>query len=222
MDNRQRLEDEAQQSEHVSSLIKSLEEIEGDIAEKSASRDAVLTNIVLQTSEAWKGLVSSRVESILANIDAQLHDLEAKESAHNVASHFVDAMREAASNHHCQLCDQDIEDDKLEGLMKRIEEATSGYSGLTEDEAKALQQIRVRKSTLESMRAESKKSVLELLEAQLSTLDVEIDDATRRKKIVREELERHGDIDELSKDTKENVRQLATCLKKIDNLREGI
>lgn len=222
LNNRDRLEDEAQQSEHVSSLIKSLEDIEGDIAEKSAAREAVLTNIVLQTSEAWKGLVSSRVDSILSGIDTKLHELEAKESAHNVANHFVDAMREAASNHHCQLCDQDIEDDKLDNLLKRIEEATGGYAGLTEEEAKTLQQIRVRKSTLESMRTESKKSVLELLEAQLATLDVEIDDAMRQKKTVREELERHGDIDELSKDAKENVRQLATCLKKIDNLREGI
>lgn len=222
LDNRDRLEDEAQQSEHVSSLINRLEDIEGDIAKKSEAREAVLANIVLQTSEAWKGLVSSRVDSILSGIDTKLHELEAKESAHNVAKHFVDAMREAASNHHCQLCDQDIEDGKLDNLLKRIEEATGGYTGLTEEETKTLQQIRVRKSTLESMRTESKKSVLELLEAQLATLDVEIDDATRRKKTVREELERHGDIDELSKDTKENVRQLATCLKKIDNLREGI
>ncbi|WP_169711310.1 AAA family ATPase, partial [Mogibacterium pumilum] len=82
--------------------------------------------------------------------------------------------------------------------------------------------LRARKSTLESMRAESKKDVLQLLEAQLSTLDVELDDASRQRKTVREELERHGDIAELSKDTKENAKQLATCYKKIDNLREGI
>ncbi len=222
LDNKARLEDEAQQSEHVSSLVKTLDEIEGDIAEKTASRESVLTSIVVQTSEAWKGLVSSRVETIIGVIDDQLHDLEAKESAHKVANHFVKEMKEAAENHHCQLCDQDITADKLESLLKRIAEATDEYSGLSEDEAKALQQLRVRKSTLDSMRAESKKDMLALLESQLSKLDVEIDDAIRRKRTVREELERHGDIEELSKSTKDNVKQLAVCYKKIDNLRDGI
>ena len=222
LDNKARLEDEAQQSEHVSSLVKSLEEIEGDIAEKTAGRDSVLTSIVVQTSDAWKVLVSSRVEAILAVIDQQLHGLEAKESAHKVASHFVSEMKEAAAKHHCQLCDQDITEDKLDALLQRISEATNEYNGLSEEEAQALKQLRVRRSTLDSMRAESKKDILSILEAQLSKLEVEIDDANRRKKTVREELERHGDIEELSKGTKENVKQLANCYKKIDNLREGI
>lgn len=93
---------------------------------------------------------------------------------------------------------------------------------MSDDEIKALQELRVRKSTLQSMKADSKKEILELLEAQLSTLEVEIDDAERQRKTVREELERHGDVEELSKGAKENVKQLANCLKKIDNLRDGI
>lgn len=222
LDNKARLEDEAQQSEHISSLVKTLEEIEGDIEEKTASRESVLTTIVVQTSEAWKGLVSSRVETILSVIDEQLRELEAKESAHKVANHFVKEMKEASENHHCQLCDQDITADKLESLIKRIAEATDEYSGLSEDEADALKQLRVRRSTLDSMRAESKKEMLDLLESQLAKLDVEIDDALRRKKTVREELERHGDIEESSKGTKDNVKQLAICYKKIDNYRDGI
>lgn len=222
LDTKAKLENEAQQSEHVSSLIKSLDDLEATIEEKKASREAILTNIVLATGEAWKGLVSSRVDVILASIETQLKDLEDRESAHKVASHFVKEMKTAAMSHHCHLCDQDIPEDKLDALVQRITDASSEFGGLSEDEIEALQKLRVRKSTLQSMKADSKKEVLELLEAQLSTLDVEIDDAERQKKTVREELERHGDVDELSKDTKENVKRLATCLKKIDNLRDGI
>lgn len=222
LDNKAKLEDEAQQSEHVSDLVKRLDDIEGDIEEKTASRGAVLASIVIQTSDAWKGLVSSRVDNILGAIETQLRTLEKKENEHNVASRFVEEMKTAAEEHHCQICDQDIEGEKLEQLINKIADASKEFGGLSEAEVQELQQLRVRKSTLESMRAESKKDVLQILEAQLSTLDVEIDDATRQKKTVREELERHGDIDELSKGTKENVKQLATCLKKIDNIRDGI
>lgn len=222
LNNKAKLEDEAQQSEHVSDLVKRLDDIEGDIEEKTVSRKAVLASIVVQTSDAWKGLVSSRVDSILSTIETQLKTLEKKDNEHNVASRFVVEMKAAAEEHHCQICDQDIEGEKLDQLIKKIADASKEFGGLSEKEAQELQQLRVRKSTLESMRFESKKEVLQVLESQLSTLDVEIDDATRQKKIVREELERHGDIDELSKDTKENVKQLAICLKKIDNIRDGI
>lgn len=222
LDTKAKLEDEAQQSEHVSSLLKSLDDLDATIEEKKASREAILTNIVVATGEAWKGLVSSRVELMLTAIESQLKDLEDRESAHKVASHFMKEMKAAAEKHHCHLCDQDIPDEKLEELIKRITDASSEYGGLSDDEIKALHELRVRKSTLQSMKADSKKEILELLEAQLSTLEVEIDDAERQRKTVREELERHGDVEELSKGAKENVKQLANCLKKIDNLRDGI
>lgn len=222
LDTKAKLEDEAQQSEHVSSLLKSLDDLDATIEEKKASREAILTSIVVATGEAWKGLVSSRVELMLTAIESQLKDLEDRESAHKVASHFMKEMKAAAEKHHCHLCDQDIPDEKLEELIKRITDASSEYGGLSDDEIKVLQELRVRKSTLQSMKADSKKEILELLEAQLSTLEVEIDDAERQRKTVREELERHGDVEELSKGAKENVKQLANCLKKIDNLRDGI
>lgn len=222
LDTKAKLEDEAQQSEHVSSLLKSLDDLDATIEEKKESREAILTSIVVATGEAWKGLVSSRVELMLTAIESQLKDLEDRESAHKVASHFMKEMKAAAEKHHCHLCDQDIPDEKLEELIKRITDASSEYGGLSDDEIKALQELRVRKSTLQSMKADSKKEILELLEAQLSTLEVEIDDAERQRKTVREELERHGDVEELSKGAKENVKQLANCLKKIDNLRDGI
>lgn len=222
LDNKTKLEDEAQQSEHVSTLLKNLEDLETDIESKNRNRNAILTSIVSATGEAWKGLVSSRVDSILAEVNVQLKALEDRESAHKVASHFMKEMENAVINHHCELCDQDIPDDKLEAMAAKITLESSEFGGLTEDEVKLLQTLRVRKSTLQSMKADSKKEILELLEAQLATLEVELDDAIRQKKTVREELERHGDIEELSKDSKENVKQLATCLKKIDNLKDGI
>ena len=222
LDNKAKLEDEAQQSEHVADLVKRLDDIEEDIAKKTVSKEAVLANIVVQTNDAWKGLISSRVDNILTSIETQLRALEKKDNEHNIASRFVEEMKTAAEEHHCQICDQDIEGEKLEQLLRKIANASQEFGGLSEEENQELQQLRVRKSTLESMRVENKKAVLQVLEAQLSMLDVEIDDASRQKKTVREELERHGDIEGLSKGTKENAKQLAICYKKIDILREGI
>lgn len=222
LDNKSKLENEAQQSEHVSSLIKNLEDTEGDINEKSVRREALLSQIVVATDTAWKGMISGRVDAILSSINEGIEELEERDSAHKIASRFLADMKKAAEAHHCHLCDQDITAEKLDELSKRIAETSSEYGGLDEKEKVELQSLRVRKSNLEHLKGESKKDMLKLLEGQLLGLEVEIDDAVRQKKTIREELERHGDIEELSRGTKENVKKLATCLKKIDNLREGI
>lgn len=51
---------------------------------------------------------------------------------------------------------------------------------------------------------------------------VEIDDSERQLRAVREELERHGDVEKLAKSSRDAVTALAQCLKKIENLKEGI
>lgn len=85
-----------------------------------------------------------------------------------------------------------------------------------------LQKLRTRKTALEGIRAASKVEILNLLEDQFTSLEVEIDDSVQQLKAVREELERHGNVEELARDTQDAVNALAQCLKKIENLRDGI
>ena len=131
-------------------------------------------------------------------------------------------MKHAAHAHHCQLCDQDVDEHHVQALLDRINDYARGVSGLNGEEQATLQSLRIRRATLESMRASSKAEILSLLEAQLDKLEVEIDDNERQLKTVREELERHGDVEELANSTNAAVTALAQCLKKIENLKEGI
>ena len=155
------------------------------------------------------------------DIHTQLKYLEDKDNSQKIALHFLEDMQKAVDNKHCQLCDQEIDESYIEKLKNRINDASTEFSGLTDDEKIQLQSLRMRKATLDAMKSSSKKDILELLEAQLDSLNVQIDDASRQHKAVREELERHGDIEELSKDTQVSIKALAQCLKKIDNLKEG-
>lgn len=221
LEKRNKLEDESLQSEHVRSLLKSMETLESDIKEKKDRREEILAQIVVATKEAWKGLVSSRVEILLVDIHTQLKYLEDKDNSQKIALHFLEDMQKAVDNKHCQLCDQEIDESYIEKLKNRINDASTEFSGLTDDEKIQLQSLRMRKATLDAMKSSSKKDILKLLEAQLDSLNVQIDDASRQHKAVREELERHGDIEELSKDTQVSIKALAQCLKKIDNLKEG-
>lgn len=219
---RSRLEDDLQQSDHVKSLLDKMDSLESDIATKKENKANILTQIVAQTKDAWRGLVSYRVDSILQTVTTELSELENKEATHAIEKRLVDDMKQAAHAHHCQLCDQDVDEHHVQALLDRINAYTRGVSGLNSEEQHALQMLRIRKATLENMQASSKAEVLSLLETQLDKLEVEIDDSERQLKAVREELERHGDIEELANNTKTAVTALAQCLKKIENFKEGI
>lgn len=215
------LENDAQQNAHVSALLKSMDTLESDIAEKTARREAVLAQIVVATGEAWKGLVSTRVEAILSQISEQLTTIESKENAQRIAEHILQDMQAALNSKHCHFCEQDIDDEHLAKLLDKMHAASSEYGGLSGGEVALLQQLRMRQATLLGMKTASKKDIIELLEGQLANLEVELADAARQLKAVREELERHGEIESLSRDSQENVKALAQCFKKIDNLRDG-
>jgi len=88
-------------------------------------------------------------------------------------------------------------------------------------EADQLRAMQLRKASLETMKYASSKEKLEIYERQLESISVEISDEERKLKDVKEEIEKHGDIEDLSANMKENVKDLSQCLKKIENLRDG-
>ncbi len=219
---RSQLEGDLQQSEHVKTLLDKLDNIEADIAGKKARKETLISQIVAQTKDAWKGLVSVRVDAILLDVSKQLTALEAKESKHTIEMRIVNDMKVAVQKHHCQLCNQDIDEEHVHALLEKISVYAQNSDELSNEDQSELQKLRLRKATLENMRTNSNVEVLSLLEKQLDTLEVEIDDSERQRKAVAEELERHGDVAELANGTKAAVTALAQCLKKIENLKEGI
>lgn len=212
---------EAEQNEHVRSLLNTMNSLEASLEEKKARRDDLLSQIVITTKDAWKGLVGAQVSVVLSGIQRRAQELEGKEKAQQVARAFVEEMKTAASKKHCHLCDQNVPDNLIEKIEERIKSAESSYGGLTAEEAVELKGLQYRRAELESMQFPGVREKLEVLEQQLVQVRVEIGNNEREIKEVREELERHGDIKDLSAATQENIRALATCLKKIENLEEG-
>ena len=218
---RTQLEGDLDQNEHVKALLGDMKALESSISEKKARRDALLSAICVVTKDAWKGLVGSRVSTVLTGVQEQVKIFEDKENTQKVAKRFLDDMKAAVLEKHCQLCDQDIDNSMITKMEDRIREAESEYGGLTPEEALQLRNLQNRRATLETMQFSSSKDKLEVLEQQLSTVKVEISDDERKLKTIKEELERHGDIEDLDTGIQERVKELSQVLKKIENLEEG-
>lgn len=217
LNNRNILEDKLTQSERIRGLLADEKALELSINEKKARRDALISSICAITKDAWKGLSSARVLEVLSVIDEEAKSLEEKERTQHTAQRFLEEMRQAISVKHCQLCDQNIEDDCLSKMKERVKSIESEFGSLTPEETQKLQSLRNRRNILQGMVYPNSKEKLEVYEEQLANVTVEINQAERQLKTVREDIDRYGDIDGLT----ELTQQHSQCLAKIKNLEEG-
>ncbi len=222
-DERSRLEGDLHQRDHIKTLLERMDSLNKTIEEKKICRDDLLTQITLHTKEAWRDLVSCRVESILVDINNQLVELERKETKHAIDKHYLAEMDMIVKEHHCQFCNQDVDDKHIQAIIERIQNDVHGVvGGLDTDEQKTMQKLRIRKASLEGMRVTNKTEMLKFYEGQLDKIEVEVDDLMSQLKTVQGELKLHGDIDELAKDTRQTLSNLMECLSKYDVLKNGI
>lgn len=217
INNRNFLEDKLAQSERIRGLLADEKALEVSIQEKKERRNNLLSSICSTTKESWKGLVSERITIVLSEINENLKELEEKERTQQTASHLLDGMREAINQKQCQLCDQEIGDDRIYKMEEKMRKMESDFGGLKPEESHRLLSLRTRKHSLEGMIYPSNKEKLEIYEEQLATVTVEINQAERQLKTVREDIERYGDVDGLTELTQKH----SNCVAKIRNLEEG-
>lgn len=221
-DLRAKLEELGKQNEHLRALIQDLEHIDRDIKAKEATRDGLLQSIVVTTKDVWKYVIGKRMADILSQVKAELSTLQEKHNTHQSANQLMTYIQHIVETHHCECCDQDVDTAHVVALKKRLEEEPGEFGGLTAEEAERMEALQVRQASLQSMQSTSDAQALKIYEDQLADLLVQIDDAKAQQKDLRDEISRYGNIADLTTTTKENAQNLAKCLAKIDNLRDGI
>ena len=108
-DLRAKLEDEGKQNEHLRTLIQSMEHIESDIAAKGYPRCS-LQFIVVATKDVWKYVIGKRTADILAQEKSELAALQDKLKMHESAVQFMSYIQHIVRTHHCECCDQDVDE----------------------------------------------------------------------------------------------------------------
>ena len=222
LDQKVKYENEGKQNEHVKALISEMNFVEGDIAEKEAKRDSALQAVVAQTKDAWKTLLSKQAEKILQQINHELHDLEQKKASQDSVARLLEYMRRAADNGECECCGQTVDDAQKIVLRSKIKAWESEFVGLTDEEVARIKELKARQTSLSSMIVVSNTEVIRVLEEQVNSLTVEIDQAKQRLREIRSELSRYGQIEDLTQRDREITTGLADCLQKIDNTKDGI
>lgn len=219
---RAKLEDEGKQNEHLRVLIHNMEHLESDIATKEGTRDSLLQSIVVATKDVWKYVIGKQTSEILSRVKSELSILQQKHSTHESATRLMTYIQHIVETHHCECCDQDVDESHVNALKIRLEEEPGEFGGLSPDENERMNTLQIRQATLESMQYSTDTKVLKVYEDQLADLLVQIDDAKGQLKDLKDEISRYGNVSDLAATAKENAQNLAKCYSKIDNLKEGI
>lgn len=219
---RAKLEDEGKQNEHLRDLIQSMERLENDIATKEATRDGLLQSIVVATKDVWRYVIGKKTAEILSQVKSELSALQQKHNTHESATRLMRYIQHIVATHHCECCDQDVDEAHVAALKKRLDEEPGEFGGLSSEETEHMKTLQIRQASLESMQSATDAQVLKVYEDQLADLLVQIDDAKGQLKDLRDDISRYGAISDLTAATKENAQNLAKCYSKIENLKEGI
>ncbi|MCD7801897.1 MAG: AAA family ATPase [Clostridiales bacterium] len=219
---RAKLEDEGKQHEHLRTLIQNMEHQESDIATMEATRDALLQQIVVATKDVWRYVIGQQTSEILRQVKAELSSLQTKHDAHESATRLMNYMQHIVETHHCECCDQDVDETHVTALKKRLDEDPGEFAGLSSEEVERMKTLQIRQASLESMQSATDTQALKIYEDQLADLLVRIDDAKGHLKDLRDDISRYGDVSDLAASAKENAQNLAKCYSKIDNLKDGI
>ncbi|GKH52209.1 hypothetical protein CE91St46_33200 [Eubacteriales bacterium] len=219
--NKDGLETELSQTERIRALIAEAKSLEISIDEKQTKQEELLSSIRATTKEAWKTLIQSRVDEVLADTNTQIQTLEERTRAQITAEHFLEDMRKALAEHHCHICDQDINAVLLRKMQERIKYVESNYGGISAEEQAILDGLRVRRLALQGMQFPTCKDKLEIYEKEYEATTVQIGHAKQQLKSVREDIEKYGDIDGVSERVQQLVLQHSQSIAKITNLEEG-
>ena len=219
---RAKLEDKGKQNEHLKGLIQNMEYLESDIAAKEAVRDGLLQSIVVATKDVWKYVIGKQTSEILSQVKAELSTLQQKSRTHESAVRLMGYIRRIVETHHCECCDQDVDEAHVSALKKRLEKEPGEFGGLSPTETERMKALQIRQVSLESMQSAADAQVLKVYEDQLTDLLVQIDDAKNQLKDLRDEISRYGNVSDLAATAKENAQSLGKCYSKIENLKEGI
>lgn len=217
-----KLEEEGKQNEHLRTLIQNMEHLEIDIAGKETTRDVLLQSIVVATKDVWRFVLGKQTAEILSQVKSELSFLQDKLNSHESKTRLMTYIQHIIETHHCDFCDQDVDESHVVALKKRFDLESGEFGELTSEETERMKSLQIRQTSLEGMQSTTDTQVLKVYEDQLADLLVQIDDAKGQLKDLRDEISRYGNVSALTVATKENAQNLGKCYSKIENLKEGI
>lgn len=99
-----------------------------------ADRDELRASLQSAMKNAWQGMVSPTIQKLISELQAEVNKLNAKKTEVQASHTILSEMEKAISDHHCEVCDQNLTDEWAHHLQMKLDDLKSSHPALTEDE----------------------------------------------------------------------------------------
>lgn len=179
---------------------------------KETKEELDSTNSELQgyLKVAWQGMLANTFRDIRENLDKQISTLESKKEKNSVAEKFIFEMKKAISDRTCPVCGQEVSSEVIKVLEDRINNESSEFIGLTEDERNELLRLQSIRSNIVNIRPADSKDAVKILENKVDDFKIKIGTYSQRISELEDDISRSG--------SNESETELETITRKYTDL----
>lgn len=195
------LEGQMQDTETLRGWIIQRNELEKGLAKSDSELNDVNAKLRELLKDAWRGMLLNTIRDVREKVDKEISALESKKEKHNVADKFILEIKKAISDRVCPVCGQDVTADVIQSLKEKINQSTSEFKGLSEEERQRLYDLRTQLQSVKKLYADVSdvREVVKNLEDRKESLELGIGQTKQQIEEIRDNISRYdNETDEIS------------------------
>ena len=215
---KQTIEEEMSRTERIRDLLNQKGRLEETIVSKKAMLSDTLRELQSLTKQAWKGMLGTRIGSVVEELNKAIEELKEKDARHVYSEQLMAELRAGIGSGRCPMCEQPMDNDLICRLEEELKHPKAGFASLTQEEKTNLIEMQARKTQLERLITPNLRDEIRSLEARIAGLKVDISDAEQQLAAVERQLSGVEDMDGIAS----LVKEYANCVAKISIVEQGI
>ena len=184
-----------------------------------ADRDELRASLQSAMKNAWQGMVSPTIQKLISELQAEVNKLNAKKTEVQASHTILSEMEKAISDHHCEVCDQNLTDEWAHHLQMKLDDLKSSHPALTEDERTSLDLMQKKISALRGVKLNVDVRSIQATSDSLNRIEIQISNLAQELSDIEKQIRTFGDYDP---SVASLTTQYSKSQAKIAELRAGI
>lgn len=193
---------------------------EDNIEKNKLELENVRVKIKELMKTAWKGMLLTTIRNLTEQIESKEKELNSKKQKKIIAKNFINEIKKAINERVCPICEQEVTEHIIARLNDKVQNYTSAFKGLTNEEQEYLYQLQNRLKIILDLPKDVRGEV-NVLEERVANLQISITTDAQYIEELKEHIARYSP-NENEEDIMTISREFSNIEKDIYDIRRGI
>lgn len=165
------------------------------IEQAKAERDELRVKVQSGMKGAWQALVIPTIQRMVDELRKEVSELQKKNSEVQASRAILTEMEKAISDHHCEVCDQDLSNDWAKHLQEKLEVMKSDHPALSPEEQALLTRMQTKINSLQNIALSCDVRSIQSNSDALNRTEIRISDLEQGLSEIKRQIRTFGDYD---------------------------